>query len=118
MTLFLYFNIFPFQNIAMRNRVLFFVTILCLAANFLLAQSKIKAIKAGKLIDVVNGVVLNNQTILISNDTIVAVGSSVTIPQGAEIIDLSNSTVLPGLIDCHTHITGQPGDDYYADIFR
>lgn len=102
----------------MRNRVLWLVTIFCLSTTTLLAQSKIKAIRAGRLIDVVNGVVLNNQTILISNDTIIAVGSSVTIPQGAELIDLSNATVLPGLIDCHTHITGQPGDDYYADIFR
>ena len=79
---------------------------------------KITAIKAGKLIDVENGKTLLNQTILVSHDTIIAMGSNVTIPKNANIIDLSSYTVLPGLIDCHTHITGQPGGDYYADIFR
>jgi len=75
-------------------------------------------IKAGKLIDTENGKVLDNQLILIENDTIKAVGSNIAVPRGATIIDLSKATVLPGLIDCHTHVTGNPGGDYYADIFR
>jgi imidazolonepropionase-like amidohydrolase len=83
-----------------------------------MAQHKLKAIRAGSLIDVVSGTVLKNQIILIDADTIQAVGSSLTIPADAEIIDLGNATILPGLIDCHTHITSQPGNDYYADIFR
>ncbi|MFM2439165.1 MAG: hypothetical protein RLZ16_162, partial [Bacteroidota bacterium] len=49
---------------------------------------------------------------------IIQVGANISIPKGASIIDLSKYTVLPGLIDCHTHITGQPSGDYYADIFR
>jgi len=78
----------------------------------------ITAIKAGKLIDVENGKTLNNQIILVSHDSIIAVGANLSIPKNATVIDLSSYTVLPGLIDCHTHITGQPGGDYYADIFR
>lgn len=92
----------------------FLIAVYCVAQ----AQHKYKAIKAGTLIDVTKGVSLKNQIILIDNDTIVAVGSSLSIPAGAEIIDLSNSTVLPGLIDCHTHITVEPSGDYYGDIFR
>lgn len=86
--------------------------------NAQITDPKITAIKAGKLIDVENGKTLLNQIILISHDSIIAVGPNVAIPKNANIIDLSSYTVLPGLIDCHTHITGQPGGDYYADIFR
>ena len=92
---------------------------LLLIATFVQAQSNTTfIIKAGKLIDVENGKVLLNQMILIKNDTIVKVANRINIPTDATIIDLSKSTVLPGLIDCHTHITGQPSGDYYGDIFR
>jgi len=81
-------------------------------------QSKLKAIKAGKLIDVVSGTVLTNQVILIDSNKISYIGNSVDIPKDAEIIDLSNATVLPGLVDCHVHMSWQAGENYYEDIFR
>lgn len=77
----------------------------------------LKVIKAGRLIDVISGKLLTNQIILIDGNKIKEVGANVSIPAGAEIIDLGDYTVLPGLIDCHTHITGQP-ENYYEDIFR
>jgi imidazolonepropionase-like amidohydrolase len=64
----------------------------------------ITAIKAGRLIDVDAGKELRNQTILIRDNRITAVGEAVEIPAGATVIDLSSMTVLPGLIDCHTHL--------------
>jgi imidazolonepropionase-like amidohydrolase len=102
----------------MKKLLLSISLIVITVCNVSFAQSKIKAIKAGKVIDVLSGVVLSNQIILIDNNIIIEIGSGIVIPKNAEIIDLSNSTVLPGLMDCHTHLTFQPGDNYYEDIFR
>jgi imidazolonepropionase-like amidohydrolase len=62
------------------------------------------AVRAGRLIDVDGGRVLTNQVILIRDGKIESVGETVAIPPGASVIDLSRMTVLPGLIDCHTHL--------------
>jgi imidazolonepropionase-like amidohydrolase len=78
---------------------------------------KIVAVKAAKLIDTKNGTTIANPVVIIENDKVKAVGANVAVPAGAQVIDLGRSTLLPGLIDCHTHITSQPSD-YYEDIFR
>src|SRR5215510_11120443 len=75
------------------------------------------AIKAGRLIDTKTGAVTNNSFILIEGDKITAVGPNVSVPAEVEVIDLKDKTVLPGLIDCHTHMTFQPGN-YYEDNFH
>ncbi len=75
------------------------------------------AIKAGRLVDTKSGTVINNAFILIEDDKITAVGPNLTVPAGYEVIDLKNATMLPGLIDCHTHVTGQP-ENFYEDVFR
>jgi imidazolonepropionase-like amidohydrolase len=67
-------------------------------------KSSSTIIQAGRLIDVRAGRVLNQQSILIENDRIREIGATVHAPAGAKVIDLSNSTVLPGLIDNHTHV--------------
>lgn len=102
----------------MKKLILSISLTVILVCNVSFAQSKIKAIKAGKVIDVISGTVLTNQIILIDSNMIIEIGSGIAIPKNAEIIDLSNATVLPGFIDCHTHLTFQPGDNYYEDIFR
>jgi imidazolonepropionase-like amidohydrolase len=101
------------------EKILLTVLLLTSAAGILSAQNSIfKVIRAGSLIDTENGKVRVNQMILIENDTIKAVGANITVPENATIIDLSNATVLPGLIDCHTHITMEIGNNYYDDTFR
>ncbi len=67
------------------------------------------AIKAGQLIDGRGGPAISNAVIVIEGERIIAVGKNTPIPDGAQVIDLSHATVLPGLIDCHTHITVSPG---------
>lgn len=64
----------------------------------------ITAVKAGKLIDPEAGTVLTNQIILIENGKFKAIGPNIAIPKGAEVIDLSGLTVLPGLVDAHNHL--------------
>jgi imidazolonepropionase-like amidohydrolase len=87
---------------------------LCSAAHG--AEPNVSVIRAGRLIDVTNGKVLGGQVIVVRDGRIEAVGSadSAGIPAGARIVDLTAYTVLPGLIDTHTHITSDPTLPPYA----
>jgi imidazolonepropionase-like amidohydrolase len=78
----------------------------------------IVAVKTGHLLDVRSGQYRQGQIILIEGDRIKSVGpaSEVAIPAGAKVIDLSNRTVLPGLIDCHTHLTFSPFTGAYRAL--
>jgi imidazolonepropionase-like amidohydrolase len=82
------------------------------------ATKKVVAVKAGRLIDGHGGAPVRNPVVVIEDDRIVSVGAGLAVPAGADVIDLGGATLLPGLIDCHTHLTGQPGDNYYDDRFR
>src|SRR5262245_39113361 len=97
-----------------RLLLLFFITFLLNIQTFAQTdQSNVILIKAGKLIQVRSGNVVSNQFIRIENDRIVEVGSvsalPANLPPETQVIDLSNATVLPGLIDSHTHLTSEPG---------
>jgi len=61
-------------------------------------------IRAGKLIDPETGTATANQMIAVKDGRIVEIGANVAIPQGAETIDLSQYSVLPGLVDAHNHL--------------
>lgn len=69
-------------------------------------------VKAGKLLDVRTGKTLTKQAIVIEGGKIVSVGPDSGVAADAKVIDLSGKTVLPGLIDAHTHITFDPKYGY------
>src|SRR5258705_8578956 len=77
----------------------------------------ITAIKAGRIVDPETGTATTNQVILVEGEKIKAVGANLAIPTGAAVIDLSKLTVLPGLVDAHTHMAltykEQPENNYY-----
>ncbi|HTC64687.1 MAG TPA: amidohydrolase family protein [Candidatus Saccharimonadales bacterium] len=95
-----------------RMKSAFSVALLILAAAVVAsAQGQVTAVRAGKMFDPKSGTNLANQVILITGDKITDVGPAdkVKIPAGAKVIDLSQSTVLPGLIDGHVHLTDIQG---------
>ncbi|HEV2964292.1 MAG TPA: amidohydrolase family protein [Candidatus Angelobacter sp.] len=82
------------------------------------AASKTVYVRAGRLFDGTGDNVRENMVIVVQDDRIQSVGpaASVSIPSGATVIDLSKATVLPGLIDCHTHLGARA--DRYDEIYR
>jgi imidazolonepropionase-like amidohydrolase len=74
------------------------------------APAGVTAVRAGRLFDSQSGRMLTNQVVVINGERITEVGpeAQVKIPAGARVIDLSRATVLPGLIDAHTHMFNDP----------
>lgn len=68
------------------------------------AFTQTTAIRAGRIVEPDSGATTTNQIILVEKGKITAIGANLTIPAGANVIDLSNATVLPGLFDAHTHL--------------
>lgn len=90
-------------------RVLFTFVLSCALSLSVFAQPKLVAIRCGTLIDVATGRSINNAIILVDGNRIKEVGTNVSVPSDAEVIDLSSSTVLPGMMDLHCHFLGGDG---------
>jgi imidazolonepropionase-like amidohydrolase len=100
-------------------------TILAFGVSSLTAQTVV--IHAGHVVDVEHGIIIGDQTILIQDGKIASVGDEVATPEGAQVIDLSDRYVMPGLIDAHTHLALQEmdgsdindfGSYYYASLIE
>ncbi len=97
---------------------------LVLASTSLIAQPAANSaaqrtlVRAGHLLDVKTGQLLSDQTIVVTGDTIQSIGptSSVAAQSSDKVVDLSGLTVLPGLIDVHTHLTMNPDFDPFLEV--
>ncbi|HXJ01986.1 MAG TPA: amidohydrolase family protein [Micropepsaceae bacterium] len=72
--------------------------------KYLTPPDQLVAIRAGRLFDAHTGTLLTNQIVLVKGDRITNVGPNLPIPAGSQVIDLSNATVMPGMIDAHVHV--------------
>src|SRR5579871_5211146 len=74
------------------------------AGKYLARRDQVVAIRAGRLFDARSGAMLTNQVVVVRGDRIAEVGPGLALPSGANVIDLSNATVMPGMIDAHVHV--------------
>lgn len=116
----------------MLKRAALSVLALTLCAHITVSQSNPEAkpanvvlVKAARLLDVTSGRYVENAAVLIEGERISEVGPAAQIqshaPKSAKIIDLLSATLLPGLIDCHTHLmarTSAGPDGYTLDLAR
>src|SRR5687767_11694116 len=66
--------------------------------------SRLLVVRAARLLDVQSGRFISHPVVVIEGGRISKVGSSLPVPEGAQVLDLGGATLLPGLIDCHTHL--------------
>ncbi|HET6179543.1 MAG TPA: amidohydrolase family protein [Candidatus Sulfotelmatobacter sp.] len=97
-----------------RSAVVVAFALLCLGTLAVGQASGRVAVHAGHVLDVKTGKLLNDQMLMIVEGRIVSVGSAgeAKVPTDAVRIELPNATVLPGLIDAHTHLTMEPRFGY------
>jgi imidazolonepropionase-like amidohydrolase len=95
----------------MRKPELFAILLLSLLTCSLSAQTQphVVVLHAARLLDVESGKIVTPGEVLVEGERIVAAGASVTHPAGAEVIDLGDTTLMPGLIDAHIHLFLHPG---------
>ena len=86
------------------------ILLLFLFSSVGFAQTESTYIVAGSLVDPLQGKLISNPVVEIRGDRIVSVQSDGNVPDGADIIDLGDATILPGLADLHTHLTWYTAD--------
>jgi imidazolonepropionase-like amidohydrolase len=90
--------------------------LLLLVASSAMAQSQPIVVKAARLFDGTSDQVARNAVIVVQGNRITSIGGAV--PPNAQVIDLGDSTLLPGFIDAHVHLTVESGPNFYLDFFN
>jgi imidazolonepropionase-like amidohydrolase len=99
----------------------------CLVATPLTAQPqtpasspppRVTVVKAARLFDGKGDATVAGAVVVVEGSMIKAVGAGLSVPPGAEVIDLGDATLLPGFIDAHVHLTGESGDNWYKDAIE
>ncbi|HEY0191806.1 MAG TPA: amidohydrolase family protein [Kofleriaceae bacterium] len=90
-------------------------TAIVLVAASAQAAPKVTVLKAARLFDGKSDRVASPGVVVVQDGKIVAAGSKLSEPVGAEVIDLGNATLLPGLMDAHTHLTDEASSDWKKD---
>lgn len=80
-------------------------------------ETQLTAVRAARLLDVKTGQYLSDAVVLIQSGKVVEVGSGLRIPAGSKVIDLGMATLLPGLIDVHTHLMARMGNGNQIDEY-
>ncbi len=88
--------------------------LLCLISS---VEAQVTAIRAGRLLDPVSATVATGQVLLVENGRFTAVGGNVAIPPDATVIDLSDLTVMPGLVDAHNHLALTYKQDPESNVY-
>ncbi len=96
-------------------RLAMLVCVASFAACVAMAAPKVVYVKCGKLIFDAEKAPIANAEVIITDGKVTAVGTSLAVPEGAEVVDLSNYTVLPGLVDAHIHIWSGPPFSVVSD---
>src|SRR5687767_14042187 len=86
--------------------------LLCTSTAF----AKPLVIKAARMFDGKADAVVSPGVVVVDGNKIIAAGPRATVPANAEVIDLGNVTLMPGLMDAHTHLTFEMSEDFNKDI--
>ncbi|QSQ22007.1 amidohydrolase family protein [Pyxidicoccus parkwayensis] len=86
------------------------------AAAPVAGASKSYVLKAARLFDAKAGKLVTPGVVVVQDGKVAAVGAGASAPAGAQVLDLGDATLLPGFMDSHTHLTGEPGTDWRQDV--